>query len=90
MKLLLVTDAWEPQTNGVVNTLKNVILRLRERGTEVAVVEPSAFRTFPCPGYPEIRWVANPWRMATWCNAGGPTRSTSRRRDRWASPHAST
>ena len=64
MKLVVVTDAWAPQTNGVVRTLENVIGRLRERGMDVLVVEPGAFRTFPCPGYPEIRMVANPWRMA--------------------------
>ena len=65
MKLLLITDAWEPQTNGVVRTLTNVISRLRDQGTDVVVVEPAAFRTFPCPGYGEIRLVANPWRMAS-------------------------
>ena len=63
MRLLLVTDAWEPQTNGVVRTLQNVIARLRDRGMDILVVEPGAFRTFPCPGYPEIRLVANPWRL---------------------------
>ena len=72
MRLLLITDAWDPQTNGVVNTLKNVIARLRERGTEVEVVEPSAFRTFPCPGYPEIRLVANPWRLGDLVTRGEP------------------
>ena len=59
----MVTDAWEPQTNGVVRTLQNVIARLRDRGMDILVVEPGAFRTFPCPGYPEVRLVANPWRL---------------------------
>ena len=63
MKLLLVTDAWEPQTNGVVRTLSNVIGGLRARGAEVTVIEPGAFRTAPCPGYPEIRLVGDPWRI---------------------------
>lgn len=51
-KLLLITDAWSPQVNGVVNTLKNVI---KESSWDIEVINPSMFKTFPCPGYSEIR-----------------------------------
>ncbi|HSZ80691.1 MAG TPA: hypothetical protein VLA14_00335, partial [Polyangia bacterium] len=37
-RLALVTDAWKPQTNGVVNTLVKLIKNLEDKGTEVLVV----------------------------------------------------
>ena len=54
-KLLLVTDAWEPQVNGVVRTLKNTIANLEVLGIETRVISPLLFFTIPCPSYPEIR-----------------------------------
>ena len=54
-KLLLVTDAWEPQTNGVVTTLQQVTRHLPEFGFEPFVVHPGEFETLPLPSYPEIR-----------------------------------
>jgi glycosyltransferase involved in cell wall biosynthesis len=55
MKLLLVTDAWSPQINGVVTTLSTVKSHLEAMGHEVRAVTPDQFKTFPCPTYPEIR-----------------------------------
>ena len=55
MKILLATDAWHPQVNGVVRSLSTTVEQLRARGHEVVVIEPSQFRTIPCPTYPEIR-----------------------------------
>ena len=55
MRLVLVTDAWFPQVNGVVNSLHHVVTRLRCRGDQVTLVAPERFRTVPCPTYPEIR-----------------------------------
>jgi glycosyltransferase involved in cell wall biosynthesis len=63
MILLIVTDAWEPQTNGVVTTLKQVIAELARASIDVRVIEPSQFRTVPLPSYPEIRIAVNPWRI---------------------------
>jgi len=60
MKLLLVTDAWEPQVNGVVRTLRTVIDELRREGGEVEVIHPQLFRTMPCPTYPEIELALLP------------------------------
>ncbi|MHB1163194.1 MAG: glycosyltransferase family 4 protein [Minisyncoccota bacterium] len=54
-KILLVTDAWTPQVNGVVRVLQALIPRLQERGYEVVVMEPGQFRTVSFPLYPEVR-----------------------------------
>jgi glycosyltransferase involved in cell wall biosynthesis len=63
MKLLIVTDAWDPQTNGVVTTLRHVIAELELEGIEVTVVHPGMFKTLPLPSYAEIRIAINPWRV---------------------------
>jgi glycosyltransferase involved in cell wall biosynthesis len=55
MRIVIATDAWSPQVNGVVNTLRNTRDALREMGHEVMMVTPEGCRTIPCPTYPEIR-----------------------------------
>ena len=55
MKIVIATDAWHPQVNGVVRSLAITVDRLRRRGHDVLVVEPGLFHTIPCPTYPEIR-----------------------------------
>lgn len=55
MRIALVTDTWFPQINGVVTTLSALVEKLRLRGYEVDVIEPSQFFNIPCPTYPEIR-----------------------------------
>ncbi|CUA95539.1 Glycosyltransferase involved in cell wall bisynthesis [Thiomonas bhubaneswarensis] len=60
LRILIVTDAWSPQVNGVVRTLKTTIGQLRDMGQEVDVIEPGSFRTIPCPTYPEIRLSLRP------------------------------
>jgi glycosyltransferase involved in cell wall biosynthesis len=55
MKLMIVTDAWLPQVNGVVKTLTATIAGLEARGVVVQVVGPDQFRTMPLPSYGEIR-----------------------------------
>jgi glycosyltransferase involved in cell wall biosynthesis len=55
MRIVLATDAWEPQVNGVVRTLTRTVAECRAMGHEVEVIEPSLFKTIPCPTYPEIR-----------------------------------
>lgn len=55
MRILLATDAWEPQVNGVVRTLSRTIAECRAMGHEVLAVTPDQFKTIPCPTYPEIR-----------------------------------
>jgi glycosyltransferase involved in cell wall biosynthesis len=62
MKLALVTDAWQPQVNGVVTTLVELVKAMREMGHEVLVIEPGQFRTRPCPGYAGIDLAISPGR----------------------------
>ncbi|HYD87627.1 MAG TPA: glycosyltransferase family 1 protein [Vitreimonas sp.] len=55
-KILLVTDAWEPQVNGVVRTLSNTMRELQAMGCEVEVISPADYpRTVPLITYSEIR-----------------------------------
>src|SRR5262245_30004298 len=55
-KILLVTDAWEPQVNGVVRTLANTMRELTAMGCEVEVISPADYkRTIPLITYSEIR-----------------------------------
>ncbi len=54
-KILLVTDAWHPQINGVVRSLERVALEAGKLGHEVEFLTPQDYRTLPCPTYPEIR-----------------------------------
>ncbi|NLC37445.1 MAG: glycosyltransferase family 1 protein [Alcaligenaceae bacterium] len=54
MKLLIITDAWSPQVNGVVFTLGQTCRELSRMGHQVEVIQPGLFRSVPCPSYPEI------------------------------------
>jgi hypothetical protein len=62
MRIMIVTDAWEPQVNGVVQTLKNTRRELETLGHEVAMITPRDFSTLPCPTYPDIRLSLLPGR----------------------------
>lgn len=62
MKLLIVTDAWSPQINGVVVSLARTIATLERFGHSVQVIEPGQFYNVPCPTYPEIRLALLPGR----------------------------
>jgi len=55
MRIALVTDAWEPQVNGVVRTLKNTARELQALGHVIEMITPLEFTTLPCPTYPDIR-----------------------------------
>jgi glycosyltransferase involved in cell wall biosynthesis len=61
-RVLIVTDAWTPQVNGVVRTLRTITEEMRAMGKIVEVVGPDRFRTIPCPSYPEIRLALFPGR----------------------------
>ena len=60
MRIVIATDAWRPQINGVVRTLEMTVKLLRARGHDVCVMSPDLFRTVPCPGYGEIRLAVAP------------------------------
>ncbi|MEE4462780.1 glycosyltransferase family 1 protein, partial [Azotobacter chroococcum] len=49
MRVLIVSDAWLPQVNGVVTSLQSLIGELRELGHEVRLLSPGEFRSRPCP-----------------------------------------
>lgn len=54
MKIALVSDAWHPQINGIVTTLANTRDALERLGHEVRLFDPGLFKTYPCPGYPDV------------------------------------
>ena len=62
MRILVVTDAWHPQVNGVVRTMEAVAACLRDGGDEVAVLGPAAFRALPAPGEAGLRLALLPGR----------------------------
>ena len=62
MRILIVSDAWFPQVNGVVRTLSVVVEKLRAGGDTVEVIGPDRFRSMPTPGYAEIRLAIAPKR----------------------------
>lgn len=55
-KILLVTDAWEPQVNGVVTTLKSLVKEAQHNQDEIQIFHPELVKySFPLPTYPEIK-----------------------------------
>ncbi|EZH79474.1 GDP-mannose-dependent alpha-mannosyltransferase [Ectopseudomonas composti] len=63
MRILIVSDAWAPQVNGVVTSLAALISELRGLGHQVKLLSPADFRAVPCPTYPEIPLVWDLWRV---------------------------
>ncbi|MFT4079531.1 glycosyltransferase family 4 protein [Rhodomicrobium sp.] len=55
MRILLATDAWKPQINGVVNTYLNLEREAAAEGFDLSFLTPEGFRTLPLPTYDEIR-----------------------------------
>lgn len=62
MRITIVTDAWHPQPNGVVRVLSSLVAVLQAQGHDITMIEPSAFRTVPMPGYSEIPLSVLPGR----------------------------
>ena len=65
MKLALVTDAWQPQVNGVVTTLVELVREMEALGHQVEVIHPGLFDTRPCPGYAGIDLAVRPEKTLT-------------------------
>jgi glycosyltransferase involved in cell wall biosynthesis len=61
LKVMMITDAWLPQVNGVVTTLSKIRDGLQQRGHELDFLTPSEFSSLPCPTYPEIRLSLLPY-----------------------------
>ena len=62
MHIVIVSDAWTPQINGVVHTITRTRDELVKLGHQVTVIGPDRFRNVPCPTYPEIRLALFPGR----------------------------
>jgi len=63
MRIMIVTDAWFPQTNGVVRTLAQTAEWLGRFGHDVRMLTPRDFRSIACPTYPEIRLSLLPRKL---------------------------
>ena len=63
MRVVIVSDAWYPQVNGVVTTLSQLKQNLEKKGYIVDLIEPSLFKTTSTTIYPEISLSMNPWKI---------------------------
>lgn len=72
-RLLIVSDAWHPQINGVVRSYEHIIPHLERMGCAVKVIGPADFPTLPLPGYSAIPLAVTPYRkLATLIGAFAP------------------
>lgn len=72
MRILIVSDAWAPQVNGVVTCLRALVSELEALGHQVCLLSPADFRSRPCPTYPEIRLSWDLWRVGGKIRAFAP------------------
>ena len=85
MRILLATDAWRPQVNGVVRTLETMTQAARALGAAFDFLTPEAFPTFPLPTYADIPLaIANRARRRGASSVPAPTTSISRPKGRSA------
>lgn len=55
MRVLIATDAWHPQVNGVVRTLTSLARAAKGLGVDIEFLSPEGFRSVPLPTYPGLR-----------------------------------
>ena len=73
MRILVATDAWHPQVNGVVRTLTMTAQAAPALGAEVDFLTPESFRTVALPGYRDLRLaLPRPARIAELVAASRP------------------
>jgi glycosyltransferase involved in cell wall biosynthesis len=73
MRVLVATDAWHPQVNGVVRTLSTLAATAPRLGADVSFLTHEGFRTFPLPTYADIRCaLPSPWTIAKRIDAVRP------------------
>jgi hypothetical protein len=71
--ILVATDAWHPQVNGVVRTLTMMAEAAKGFGVEVSFLTPQSFRTFAMPSYPDLRLaLPYPAKIAKLIDAAKP------------------
>src|SRR5215813_2827479 len=65
MRVLVATDAWHPQVNGIVRTLGSLAASARRLGTAIDFLTPDGFPSLPVPTYPGLRCaLPNPREIA--------------------------
>src|SRR5258708_2166005 len=73
MRILVATDAWHPQVNGVVRTLTMMAESAKAFGVDVDFLTPQSFRTFAMPSYPDLRLaLPHPAKIARLIDAQTP------------------
>ena len=73
MRILIATDAWRPQVNGVVSTLERMTQAAAEFGAEFEFLTPQGMWSAPLPSYPEIRLaLPNLWRIGRQIEEAAP------------------
>ena len=73
MRILVATDAWHPQVNGVVRTLTTVAETAKSFGADVVFLTPQSFRTIALPSYPDLRVaIPSPLKIARLIEAARP------------------
>src|SRR6266481_1667347 len=65
MRILVATDAWHPQVNGVVRTLAMMAEAAKAFGVDVSFLTPQSFKTFAMPSYRDLRVaLPYPWKIS--------------------------
>jgi len=73
IRILVATDAWHPQVNGVVHTLREIARVAEPLGATLSFLTPQGFPTVPLPTYPGIRLaLALPGQVAARIEASRP------------------
>jgi glycosyltransferase involved in cell wall biosynthesis len=67
MRVLVATDAWHPQVNGVVRTLEALAHNARKLGIHIGFLSPEGFRSIPVPTYPGLRLALPSARVIAAC-----------------------
>ena len=72
-RILIVTDAWLPQVNGVVRSIEALLHEAPKLGVKIEVLDSAGFRTAPIPTYPSMRFaVTRPGAVARRIEAADP------------------
>ena len=60
-KILIASDTYHPEVNGVVNHIINIGIELEKMGYQVSYIHPGYFITIPTPRYKSVRLAVNAW-----------------------------
>lgn len=63
MHILIITDAWHPQVNGVVRSLEHMMAEAEPLGAQFSIISPADFKSVPMPGYSEIRLALTTYKQ---------------------------